>query len=410
VRFLVIGLNYAPEPTGIGVYTPDLCRTLIDLGHSVSVVCAQPYYPYWRTFDGHRGLRWASTLEHGVEVIRCPIFVPARVTGGKRIAHYLSFLISAFVPVVRSALSKRPDIVVSVAPTLLAAPLGLLAAKLVGASSQIHVQDFEVEAGFATGQMAKAGFVGRLAMAFGDWVIRAYDFATSISPAMVARLVVKRASPDNCYELRNWANSNLVALQDSSYYRREWQIETQYVALYSGSIARKQGLETIVEAARLLHRRTDLTFVICGSGPDQSELRASGSALSNLRFYDLQPVELLGNLLNLATLHLLPQKADAADLVLPSKLTNILASGRPTVASAIAGTGLADEVDGCGLCVAPENPQAMADAIERLLDDEGLYRRFAAEAVIRAEQRWARLPIVERYLAWLSAKGLPTRI
>ena len=67
------------------------------------------------------------------------------------------------------------------------------------------------------------------------------------------------------------------------------------------------------------------------------------------------------------------------------------------VATADPGTGLAAEVEGCGLVVAPEDEQAFAEAIARLLDDPDLRAGFAAEARRRAETRWDRTAIIDGF-------------
>lgn len=404
MKFLVVGLNYSPEPTGTAVYTSELCQTLVARGHQVQVVCASPYYPQWQTYRGFRGTLWSFRCEHGVSVCRCPIYVPAQVTGPKRILHYVSFFLTALVPTLWCALRLRPNFVINVAPTLISAPAGLLAARLTGAMSLLHVQDFEVEAGFATGQMDAGSLAARLAMRFGDAVIRAHDRATSISPAMVSKLNQKRTPRADAFQLRNWADVDLVTPQDSSSYRSAWGITTPHVALYSGSIARKQGLEMLIETARLLEHRGDVSFVICGNGPYRAELEFAAKNLSNIQFYDLQPKDRLGDLLSLATIHLLPQKRGAADLVLPSKLTNILASGRPVVAGAERGTGLADEIEGCGCAVEPENAAEMAAAIIQLIDDPVQYAALASSARLRAEAAWSREPIITRFIEWLRSE------
>src|SRR3546814_18278249 len=123
----------------------------------------------------------------------------------------------------------------------------------------------------------------------------------------------------------------------------------------------------LIEVARQLAHRKDLTLIICGNGPNRAVLEATAQHVDNLLFHDLQPKERLNDLLNLATIHLLPQKADAADLLLPSKLTNMLASGRPVVAGTAPHTGLAREMAACGLAVVPELPAALHGAICTLL-------------------------------------------
>ncbi|HZF46892.1 MAG TPA: glycosyltransferase, partial [Sphingomonadaceae bacterium] len=178
----------------------------------------------------------------------------------------------------------------------------------------------------------------------------------------------------------------------------EWNITTPHVALYSGNIANKQGIELVIEAARLLQSRDDLTFVICGEGPNRARLEAEAAALPNMRLHDLQPRERLGELLGMATVHLLPQLAGAADLVLPSKLTNMLASGRPVVATADPGTGLADEVDGVGMVTPPGDAAAFAGAIASLVDDPESAARLGKAARERAEQRWSRKAILRGFI------------
>lgn len=261
MKLLCVGLNYEPEPTGIALYTAGLCEALTKQGHDVRVVTAAPYYPYWKTFSGHGGLRWRRSVEAGVRILRCPIYVPSRVTGLTRITHYLSFLITSFFPILWLAMRQRPDVIINVAPTLISTLPGLLATKVFGGKSLVHIQDFEVEAAFATNQLASGSLAARLAMRFGDAVIRSHDLATTISPAMVARLNAKRAPRSDVYELRNWADIAAIFPKHSSTYRERWSIKTPNVVLYSGSIGRKQGLETVIEAARMLDQRGDVTLL-----------------------------------------------------------------------------------------------------------------------------------------------------
>src|SRR3546814_1609320 len=99
-----------------------------------------------------------------------------------------------------------------------------------------------------------------------------------------------------------------------------------------------QGLETILEAARRIGPDSAIRFVLAGEGAARARLEGASQGLPHVAFLGLQPVERLNELLNLADLHLLPQRADAADLVMPSKLGGMLASGRPVIAGAHPGT------------------------------------------------------------------------
>ncbi|WP_337190387.1 WcaI family glycosyltransferase [Altericroceibacterium endophyticum] len=396
MKVAIFSLNYAPEMTGVGYYSGGLAEDLHKSGHDVTVFSSYPFYPQWKLWPGRKVWRWSTEKLNGVNVQRCPTYVPPRPTGFTRLIHYISFAFSCLIPSMLHSFRDKPDLVISVAPSIFSALPALVLARISGAKSILHVQDFEVEAGFATGQMKGQGWLSRLALSFERWIIGACDMTTSISPTMCRKLVEKGAK-GVVYEFRNWAEVRSIRPQSSSTYRERWNVNAPNVALYSGSIARKQGIEIIVQTANLLKHRKDLIFVICGVGPSRADLEASAKDLSNIQFHDLQPMEELNELLNLATIHLLPQKADAADLVLPSKLANMLASGRPIIAGVTQDRSLADEVKGAGLIYEPENPAAMAEAIEKLIDNATLYKSLAVTARQLAEDVWDRQSIIRDF-------------
>ncbi len=405
MKILILGINYAPELTGIAVYTAGLARDLVARGHEVEVVTAPPYYPDWQVGAGHSAWRYVRDNDAGVRVTRCPLYVPRRPSGQKRILHHLSFAITSLFPMIARGFRMRPDVIFTVSPSLFSAPVGALTALMTGAKQWLHIQDFEVEAAFATGQINPRSLVKRWAQSFERFCLSLPDKVSSISPAMCHKLVNKGVDPAKVYQLNNWADIDAIKPKDRSSFREKWNIKTDYVALYSGSISEKQGLENLVEAARLLENREDITLVICGNGPNRAQLEKRAAGLKNVQFHELQKFEDLNDLLSLATVHLLPQKRDAADLLLPSKLANMLASGRPVIAGAVAGTGLACAVAECGLVVEPDSPDAMANAIVSLTDDSVLHNQCSKKARLRSLQDWSKSKIIcdlEQALAQMS--------
>jgi len=198
--------------------------------------------------------------------------------------------------------------------------------------------------------------------------------------------------------LRNWANhAEAVARADGKIVRRDLGAGRRKVIMYSGNIAAKQGLDLVVEAARLVRQRRDLLFVICGEGPTRQQLEERAAGLSNVIFRPLATPERFAATLCAADIHLLPQLGSTADLVLPSKLPNMLASGRPVIATAGAGTSLAREVIGAGLAVPPGDPAALARAIVTLVDDPETAEAFGAEGRRRAAGRWSIELTVNRF-------------
>jgi colanic acid biosynthesis glycosyl transferase WcaI len=404
-RVLILGLNYAPEPVGIGPYTQGLAEALAMRGADVEAVVGKPYYPQWRSYPGFaRG--WARASEGGVSIVRCPHYVPAEPSGFRRVLHLLSFAFSALVPALGAALrpaDKRPQLVMAIAPALLGVVTAWLTARLTGAKLWIHVQDFEVEAALATGLISSRNPAARLARWLEGRLLRLGDRVSTISPQMCAKLAEKGVAPERIGELRNWADARFAAdPAGAAALRGEWRLDGKIVALYSGNIARKQGIEILIEAARGLQDRSDIVFVVCGEGPNRAALEALAAGLPNIQLHDLQPAERMGAMLAMADLHLLPQIAGAADLVLPSKLTNMLASARPVVATCEPGTGLYGEVEGCGIVVAPGDAAALAAAVATLAGDSQQRAELSKAALARAKERWSKDAIIERVAAQMA--------
>ena len=160
------------------------------------------------------------------------------------------------------------------------------------------------------------------------------------------------------------------SLAKTQFLTHRTQYPTQsFVALYHGNMGRKQGLELLLETARLLASRPEILFVLCGEGPAKNDLVDQAASLPNVRFLELQPEEKLNDLVNLADVHLLPQLANAADLVMPSKLSTMLASGKPVIAGAYPGTQISQVVDTIGILIQPENAAALAESLIKLYEN-----------------------------------------
>jgi colanic acid biosynthesis glycosyl transferase WcaI len=397
MKILIYGLNYAPELIGIGKYTHEMSEWLAARGHQVKVVSSHPHYPEWKVKSEYRNHRYRREQMGDIDVMRCPLYVPERPSGARRLLSYLSFSASSTPAVIGLAARFRPDIVLSIAPSLLLAPAALLASRLCGARAWLHVQDFEIESAFTLNLLSGAP-LQRCA----EWIERLFlgrfDCISTISPRMIARLANKVSSPQ-LVEFRNWVDTAVIRPEDRpTPLRAELQVSPQsIVALYSGNMALKQGLETLIDAARLLEtKRPDIVFVICGDGPKRDDLMQQSKGLANVRFLDLQPSERMSELLSTADIHLLLQRAEMADLVLPSKLAPMLASGRPILATATPGTQLAAEVDGAGVVVPAHDPPSMVAAITRLADDPALRRRLGDVGRVLAKNRWDKNAILGR--------------
>ena len=177
----------------------------------------------------------------------------------------------------------------------------------------------------------------------------------------------------------------------------------KHVILYHGNMGRKQGLELLPQTAALLAGEHDILFLLCGEGAARAELERLADGLPNVRFLALQPEDRLNELVNLADVHVLPQRAGAADTVMPSKLTTMLASGKPVIACAAPGTQLWEVVGQVGVAVKPESAQDLAVAIIALINDPAECSRLGELGREYACQHLEKQVVLANFMTDLSA-------
>jgi colanic acid biosynthesis glycosyl transferase WcaI len=397
MRILIYSANFAPEPTGIGKYSGEMAEWLASHGHEVRVVAAPPYYPQWKVDAKYAKPYYRRETWQGVDVWRAPIWVPKSPTGLTRILHLFSFAVSSFPTMLRQVF-WQPDLVIAVAPAFLCAPTAWLVARLSRARAWLHLQDFEVDVAFRM-KLLKGQLLKRVVLRMERTVLRGFDSVSTISNRMVERLLTKGVSPSKSHYFPNWVDLSrfTASVVNGSRYRGELDIaEDALVVLFSGSLGGKQGLMVIPRAARILAHRKDIVFVVCGDGVMKSKVEAASADLPNMRLLPLQPSKRLAELLGMADVHLLTQNPNAEDLVLPSKLSGMLASGRPVIATCRRGTEISEVVARCGLVVEPQDENALANAILRLAGNRDICSEMGRRAREFAEVNFERDAVLGR--------------
>jgi colanic acid biosynthesis glycosyl transferase WcaI len=354
--------------------------------------------------SGHSSRKYALERHSGALVYRCPLHVPRQPRGVSRLLHTFSFALSTFPVILWQSLAWRPQVVFVIEPPLACAPAAILGARIAGAQSWLHVQDFEVDAAFDLG-LLRNDRLRRFAFGAEHWLMRRFDRVSSISGAMLGKLRDKGVEPERISFFPNWVDTQRIQpVTSENRLRVELGIgPATTVLLYSGNMGEKQGLGLLVDVARLFAGSADVLFLLCGDGAAKRRTMQAAEGLVNVRFMALQPLERLNELLNLADVHLLPQRAEAEDLVMPSKLTAIMASGRPVVASARPGTDVARAAAAGGLVVAPGDTAAFGEAIRRLLSDAGLRADLGRAGRVYAMANWDREAVLRSMQAELEA-------
>ena len=403
MRILLHGINYSPELTGIGKYTGEMAEWLAQRGHEVRVVTAPPYYPAWRVRADYSA--WKYQMQEGaIKVYRCPLFVPEKPSALTRLLHLSSFTLSS-LPVMLRQVAWSPDVALAVEPAFFCTFATLLTSFLTRSVSWLHVQDFEIDAAFEMGFVNDAGSLTNFVYNLERHVMRRFTRVSTVSPRMVSQLHQKGVDYEKAVLFPNWVDISVVQPMDrTSALRTKLGLKAgKVVLLYSGNMGMKQGLELLPVLAQWFAPDPRVHFIFCGDGALRPRMEQSVAGLSNVTMLPLQPASSLNDLLNAADIHLLPQRADAADLVMPSKLTGMLASGRPVIATAGKGTQVATAVDGCGIAVEPGDMAGVIGAVSTMVASPSLRREMGANARLHAVEHLGKDRVLERFEKELKA-------
>lgn len=400
MRVLIAGMNYDPEPTGIGPYTTGLAEHLAGRGHEVVVSTTYPHYPHWHW---QHGPEVRVERRNGVEVRRARVILPRRGSAPWRVAYDSSL---AGVTVANAFGIRPADLVLCVSPPVQVAFAGALLARRWRAPLLLLVKDLPLDAALSVGLM-RPGAAHRA----GRWLERrAYALAhriVVISRRFQAALSAQGVPDAKVVEIPDWVDLERIRPAPAGVDARTrlGAAGDDFVVLHAGSMGAKQALASAVAAAGLAGDPVRLALV--GDGPERPSLEAlAGPAV---RFLGLQPEAEFRPLLTAADALLVSQRAHVRDSVAPSKLLTYMAAGRPVIAAAHADSAAAHLVReaGCGVVVVPEDPAALACAMRALGADAGR-RRALGEAGRRfAEARFERGDVLARWEAFLAGLGRP---
>lgn len=342
-RVLLLGINFFPELTGIGKYSGEMIDWLSDNDYDCTAVTSFPYYPNWEIQKPYKARFYKKeVLKNGrLELYRCPLYVPAKPTGAKRILHDASFFFSAFFVVFLLLFKKKHDYVFCIAPPFHLGILGLFYKFFKGGELIYHIQDLQIEAARDL-RIIQSPAVFKLLFGLESFILKHANHVSSISSGMIRKVSAKVKREILLFP--NWVDTEaFLPVLEKATLKEEWGFRpSDKVVLYSGSVGEKQGLESLIHIAKELESMDNIKFVICGDGPYKENLikMAQKSELKNMVFLPLQPVALFNDFLNMTDVHLVLQKKNACDLMMPSKLTAIWSSGGLALVTAEPGSSL----------------------------------------------------------------------
>ncbi len=399
MQILIYSYNYYPEPIGIAPLMTELAEGMVKRGHEVRVVTAMPWYPTGEVAPEYKGKLFATEEINGVTVQRSYIWARKKRSLVNRAAFELSFIVSSMMQALRS---WRPDVILLTIPGLPVALPATLLGKMYNCPVVLNLQDILPDAAVHVGLMKNQKVIEILKRLEKF----AYRHATKISviaDGFIKNLAAKGVDTDKMVEIPNWVNVDFIKplKLKNNYFRQENNLENKFVVLYSGNIALTQGLETVIDAATSLKHIEEIAVVIVGESKALARLQAYCDKVgaTNVTLLPFQPRAKLPQMLAAADVGLVVQKKNVLDFNMPSKIQVLLASGKAIIAS-VPSTGTAASAirrSQGGLVTAPEDPQALAEAIVQLYQNQQQTVNLGNQGRAFAEKNYAFESALDRY-------------
>ncbi|HMJ06531.1 MAG TPA: WcaI family glycosyltransferase [Chthoniobacterales bacterium] len=404
MRVFVWGINYAPEFTGIAPHNVALCEFLHGRGQDVRMVTTFPYYPTWRKRPEDAGRIYRTDLIHGVPVHRCWHFVPKKVSALKRIVHEASFI---FFSALRVLSLPRADVYVLVSPPLLLGAAGWFIGAIKRAPFVFHVQDMQPDAAVGLG-MLRAGWFTRALYALEAIAYRQAARVSGITRGMLVKFRGKGVPEAKLIYFPNAISlsASAAAPVRGRFRQRHGFSDDKFVAVYAGNLGVKQGLDVLLEAARLL-RSERTQILICGDGAQREALteQIRRCGLGNVRMLPLQEGDDYTALLADADVCFITQQSGSGNSFFPSKLLGLLAQAKPVITVADPESELAAAVveGGFGLNIPPGRPQELAEALDALAEDAARLSAYGTAGRVYVQQ-FEKAQVFESF--WKELEGL----
>ena len=404
LRILLLIVQFPPDVNSTGLLMSQVCQGLRQRGHRVSVITTFPHYAQFRVWDEYRGKLFAHSHEDGLDLLRLWVYASGRkVRMFERLLSYLSFAVLATVA---RLLSRRShDVVLCTNGSFFSGFAAQLGGLFRPAPFVYNVQDLYPETPVAAGQLTN-----RRAIAILERLERyMYQRAARVSvitPSFRENIVAKGLPPDKIALIPNFVDTAFIRpLPKDNAFAEQHGLADRFVVTHAGNLGLVYDLDTLLDAARLLADQPEFLFLIVGDGVARPALeqRAQALGLTNVRFLPFQPLESLPWLRAASDVQVSLYKPASGRYSMPSKIYEIMASGRPLLASAAPDSDVWKLVadSGCGLCVEPENPEQLAAALLRLQRDPAAREAMGRRGRELACASYSKEAVVAQYDALL---------
>lgn len=400
MRITFLCQYYPPEMGAPAARTSEHAFHWVALGHEVTVITGFPNHPTGIIHPNYRGMWLKREQVDGIDLLRTWVYCAANKGFLKRVLNFLSFFLSSLL--LGGLFTRRPDVVIGTSPQFFCAVAAWLLSYWKGAPFVFEVRDIWPQSAVELGALRN-----RLLIKLIESIEqRLYVAATLI--------VVVAESTRTYLHSRGIEDTKIVFIPngiDCRFLEGGTTVPAQireangwnnlFLVSYIGTHGLSHALEVVLDAARQLEDYPDIHFLFVGEGAEKERLLklASSGKQRNVTFLKEQPREELAGLyrasdLGLVTLRRLP----IFTRVLPSKLFELMGTGCPIICSVEGEAAQLVERSGAGVCIEPENSEALREAILQLRASPTAREAMRQAGVDFVRSNYSRRVLAERYL------------
>lgn len=365
MKILILSEFFDPEPTLKGLA---FAKALVAEGHKVEVLTGFPNYPGGKIYPGYQLKMKSREVIDGITIHRVALYPSHDRSGRRRLLTYGSFALSASL--IGPWLVRRPDVLYVYHPPLTIGLPALILKLTKRCPAVMDIQDLWPDTLSATG-MVREGFLTSL---IGRWAKIVYfqmDRIVVLSPGFKARLLARGVPAVKLRTIYNWNEETRQASSEpNTEFAERWGLKDRFVMMFAGSLGPAQALDTVLDAAKIcLATCPKALFAFVGQGIEKERLkeRVRVEAISNVVFIPHQPMEAMGGIFPLADALLVHLKDEPLfEITVPSKVQAYLSAGIPLIVGLKGDAADLVRASQAGIVVAPENSQAMAEAVSTL--------------------------------------------
>lgn len=229
------------------------------------------------------------------------------------------------------------------------------------------------------------------------------DVIITITDDMKANVVSKGVDPDKVKVVRNWIDVDKtapVAVSENKLFDELGLPRDKFYVVYAGNLGKVQGIEVILQAAKLLKDQGDIHFVIFGNGSEEENIKKQAADCSNISIFPLQPMDRVSEVYSLGSVCVIPCRPGTGGSGMPSKTWTIMATGTAIIASFDLGGEMEKTINDaeCGYCVESGNAELLAKTIDKMKYAPEFTKEMGENGRKYAEENVAKGQAVQKYV------------